>query len=263
MPTLRIAAAQVPSVRGDLAANLATHRAAIRAAAVHGVDFLAFAELSLVGYEPDLAATHALAPDDARLDELTALAVAHRMHVMAGAPLWLAPAGAGSAAGGWARMPVGKPALGAVVFGPDGARTPYAKMHLGGVEARHFAPGATPVALAVGDQTLGLSICADSSVPAHPATYAAAGAGVYVASMFLDAEWDATDRPRLARYAAAHDFLVLLANHGASRGTYRSVGRSAVWEPGGALLAEAPGTDAAVVIATRDAERWTAAVIAL
>lgn len=259
LPT-RIAAAQVASRRGDLASNLATHAVAIRAAAAHEVRFLAFAELSLVGYEPDLAATHALAVDDPRLDGLAALAAEHDMHVMAGAPLRWRPADATRVASAAA---TGKPALGAVVFGPDGARTPYAKMHLGGVESRYFAPGATPVALAAGGQTIGLSICADSSRPAHPAAYAAAGAGVYVASMFLTAEWDATDRPRLPRYAAAHELLVLLANHGASAGTYRSVGRSAVWAPGGALLAEVPGTEGALVIATCGANGWAADVVAL
>ena len=34
--------------------------------------------------------------------------------------------------------------------------------------------------------------------------------------------------------------LVVMANHAASQGTYVSVGKSAVWAPGAALLAEAP-----------------------
>lgn len=255
MLPLRLAAAQVPSIRGDLAANLATHAAAIRAAAAQGVRFLAFGELSLVGYEPELAATHALAVDEPRLDGLARLAAEHGMHVMVGAPLRTRT---GAAAGDAAR-----PALGAIVLAPDGGRTSYSKMHLGGGETRYFAPGATPVTLVTEGRKLGLSICADSSEPGHPAAYAAAGAEVYVASMFLDAEWDRTDRPRLPRHAAAHDLLVLLANHGASTGSYRSVGRSAVWAPGGALLAAARGTEAALVIATRGDDGWAAEVVAL
>ena len=212
-----------------------------------GVEFVPTA---VPGYEPDLAATHALEPADPKLDPLAALATEHHMHVMAGAPLLV---------GGE------RPALGAVVFGPDGARAHYAKMHLGGDEARHFAPGATPLAFRVRGETVGLSICADSSRPAHPAGYAAAGAGVYVASMFLNAEWDATDRPRLPRYAAEHGMLVLLANHAASVGTYRSVGRSAAWVPGGRLLAEAADAEDALVVVTRGngADAWSAEVVAL
>src|SRR5262245_53260102 len=56
----KIAAAQVPSVRGDIDANIAIHAAAMAAAARHGVTVLVFPELSLTGYEPDLAAELAM-----------------------------------------------------------------------------------------------------------------------------------------------------------------------------------------------------------
>ena len=258
---VRIAAAQVPSVRGDLAENIATHVAAIDAAARHGVRLLVFPELSLVGYEPDLAATHALDTTDARLEPLAARATRHGMTVMVGAPL--RPSAVPPIVRGVAAGAAERPALGAVLFGPDGARETYAKMHLGGSEPRHFAAGGTPLTLVIGTETVGLSICADSSEPSHPARYARDGATVYVASMFLNAEWDATDRPRLPRHAAAHRLLVLLANHGASTGTHASVGRSAAWAPDGTLLAEAPNTDPALVIATRAPNGWEAVVASL
>lgn len=56
MPDFRIAAAQIPSRRGDIDANLATHATAMAAASRHGVSVLVFPELSLTGYEPTLAA---------------------------------------------------------------------------------------------------------------------------------------------------------------------------------------------------------------
>jgi predicted amidohydrolase len=55
MPDFKIAAAQVASVRGDIDRNIATHAAAM-AAAQAGISALAFPELSMTGYEPDLAA---------------------------------------------------------------------------------------------------------------------------------------------------------------------------------------------------------------
>ena len=51
----RIAAAQVASARGDIVGNIAAHTAAIEVAAALGVSVLIFPELSLTGYEPDLA----------------------------------------------------------------------------------------------------------------------------------------------------------------------------------------------------------------
>ena len=61
MSDFKIAAAQVASVPGDIDRNIATHAAATAAAAQHGVSVLVFPELSLIGYEPSLAADPALA----------------------------------------------------------------------------------------------------------------------------------------------------------------------------------------------------------
>ncbi len=55
MCEFKIAAAQVASVGGDITGNIRTHAAAIGSAAERGVSVLVFPELSLVGYEPDLA----------------------------------------------------------------------------------------------------------------------------------------------------------------------------------------------------------------
>lgn len=248
MGEFKIAAAQVASIRGELARNLQTHAEAVTVAAARGVSVLVFPELSLTGYEPELAAAHAIAAGDARLDPLGELALRHRMHTVAGAPL--------SADGP-------KPALGAILFGPDGTRRTYAKIHLGGGEANYFIPGSGPLAFDSHGQMVGLSICADSSAPSHPQSYAALGATVYAAGVFLNAAWYATDTPRLADYATRHGMLVVMANHAASVGTHVSVGRSAVWAPDGALLAQAAGAENALVVATRGPESWGAAVSVL
>lgn len=248
MAEFRIAAAQVPSLRGEIERNIETHVAAVKTAAAMGVSVLVFPELSLTGYEPELAATQALAVEDTRLSPLGELAQRHRIHLVVGAPL---------ANGG------GKPGLGAILFGPDGTRQTYAKMHLGGTEPNDFAPGDKPLMFQSHGQKIGLSICADSSSPSHPETYASLGATVYAAGVFLNAEWYASDAPRLAGYASRHRLLVVMANHAASVGTYTSVGRSAAWAPDGELLAQAAGDEDVLVIATYERGSWRAEVRAL
>jgi predicted amidohydrolase len=243
MAGFSIAAAQVATVPGDLERNVRTHAAAIVAAARLGVAVLIFPELSLVGYEPEMAARLAVAPDDLRLAELLALARRHRMHVAVGAPLLNDSA---------------KPHLGAILFGPDGSTRSYAKNHLGGTEPDFFSPGRESVVFESHGETIGLSICADSSQPSHPARCAALGSTVYAAGMFLTAEWFATDAPRLAAFAPRHRMLVLMANHAASSGPFVSVGRSAAWSPDGRLLAQCRGTEDALVVATRGAGGWSA-----
>jgi predicted amidohydrolase len=247
-PDFTIAAAQVASVRGDVVANVATHAAAMEAAVRHGVSVLIFPELSLTGYEPDLAAELAMSPDDRRLAPLRALAREHRTAAVVGAPL---------------RNGTAAPALGAIAIDSGGATTSYRKMHLGSRERTFFVPGDTPLVLTVSGRTVGIAICADASQPAHPQACVDRGATIYAAGVFLNAEWYATDAPRLAGLAAHHRMLTVMANHAASAGTHVSVGRSAVWAPDGSLLSQADGAEGALVIATNHNAAWRGAVVAI
>ncbi len=248
MAGFKIAAAQIPSIRGDIHRNIVAHLAAASAATSHGVALLVFPELSLTGYEPELACELAMSANDPRLAPLLALARQHRMALVIGAPL---------------QSGAEKPHLGAIVFTAEGETKTYAKMHLGGSEPQFFQPGVEPLALTVDGMTTGIAICADASRPSHPQAYANAGAQIYAAGVFLTEEWHATDAPRLAEHAKRCDLLVVMANHAASTGTLQSIGKSAVWAPGGALLAQAEGTEDSLVIATVDGGAWRAGVLPL
>ena len=57
------------------------------AAAKHGVAVLVFPELSLTGYERELAAELAMTAADSRLTPLLSLARQHRIAAVVGAPL--------------------------------------------------------------------------------------------------------------------------------------------------------------------------------
>lgn len=241
MTTFKVAAAQTPSRSGDIETNLAVHEKAILVAAANGVSTLIFPELSLTGYEPKLSSELAMFPDDPRLLPLAILAQVHQINVVVGAPL---------------KFLDSKPCLGAIVFASNGERRMYCKMHLGGDEPNYFSPGTEPLLLNSGGQSIGLAVCADSSRPSHPQHYAEAGASVYAAGVFLNEEWYATDCPRLAGYAYRFGLLVVMANHADSVGTYRSVGKSAIWSPSGELLAEAEGTTRSLVVASLVDGEW-------
>ena len=243
-----IAAAQISSVRGDVSRNLAAHADAVVAAASHRVSALVFPELSLTGYEPDLAAPLAFSLDDARVASLRRLAVEHRIALTVGAPV---------------RTAADKPAIGAFILTPDGDVRTYLKMHLGKSEVAYFSHGETPFTLDVDGHRLGLSICADSSRESHAQAYRDLGAQIYAAGVFLTGEWYQEDAPRLQKYAATFGLLSVMANQGASAGTYESIGRSAIWAPGGNLLVQADGVENALVTATLGKTGWQGNLIRL
>ena len=86
---LTIGAAQPEPSRGDVAENLERHVRLVRLAAKHEVQALVFPELSLTGYELDLAERLAFSESDSRLESLRKAASDHRMVVVVGAPVRL------------------------------------------------------------------------------------------------------------------------------------------------------------------------------
>ena len=87
MTKISIATAQTVPVKGDVGENIKRHKVLIKRAADKDVDILLFPELSLTGYELDLAEEEAMTFFDERLRPLLKLSVAHDMVIVAGAPV--------------------------------------------------------------------------------------------------------------------------------------------------------------------------------
>ena len=67
---MKICIAQTRAVKGDIEANLVNHKKVIELSASHGAEMIIFPELSLTGYEPELANALARNKDDEQLNEL-------------------------------------------------------------------------------------------------------------------------------------------------------------------------------------------------
>ena len=241
MTALTLAAAQSVSIAGDVHANIQQHLRLMRAAAEQGVQLLVFAELSLTGYEPSLAASLAIDPEDPVLAPLREMARELRLTAVVGMPIRLA-AQAGVL-------------IGALVLGADGSLAVYTKQHLHPGEEVAFVPGQGGAALQWGEDRIALAVCADFSHASHPRAAAESGANVYAAGVLISEGGYATDSALLQGYAVEHGMLVLMANHGGPSGGWACAGRSAIWSAEG-LLAEAPDTGNALVIAHREGGRW-------
>ena len=231
-----MAAAQSPSVAGDVEANVRIHLAFIDAAREHGVELLVFPELSLSGYELPLLRGCALAPDDARLARIREAAIAAGMTVVVGAPM---------ADGGEAQ-----PCIAAFAYGPNGEVGVYRKQFLHAGEDRYAQAGQieTHISSLLGHR-YALAICADITHRAHVAAAAEAGATLYLAGVLISKGGYAHDTALLEQYAADFGIGVLMANHAAPSGGYDVAGGSAVWTAGGVLLARADGPGDCMVIA--------------
>jgi predicted amidohydrolase len=249
----RLAAAQTLPRRGDVDANLEEHLRLVRLAAEEGAELLLFPELSLTGYELDLAADLAFAPSDRRLDPLADAASACGMTLVVGAPVRVD-----------ARLH-----LGAFILAPDRSIGLYTKHHLGAFPASANPGGAVPPAEAtvfqagalnplvlLGEHVAAVAVCADTGRPSHPQQAAGRGADTYLASMFvIPADLEA-DLRNLRTYAARHSMAVALANYGGPSGGLPSAGSSAVWSPAGKLIAQLGAAGAGIVLAAEADDGW-------
>lgn len=240
---LVVAAAQMGAVPGGIVANVGIHLAFMGAASKLGVNLLVFPELSLTGYELPLAKACMLQPEDERLAPIRNLARQLGMVVSVGAPV--------------SGPEDGVPAIGAIVFFPDGTVDIYRKQYLHSGEERYVAPGEPGCRVhRIGGASWAQAICADTTHQAHAALVAAYGASLYLAGVLVSETGYAADAGNLQRYAADLGFGVLMANHGAPSGGYQSAGRSAFWAPGGELVVAAAGAGNALVVARERAGIW-------
>lgn len=236
------AAAQCRAVAGDLAANVARHLRFMQAAHREGVCFLLFPELSLTGYEPELAGALAQAPDTTLLAPLRDHARETGMTTVVGLPL--------AAAQGE------KPFLAALVLHADGSTGVHTKQYLHDGEEQYFSAGTGGPLLHVGPVPLALSICADFTRPEHPAAAARQGAALYATSVLVSEGGYAKDSVLLQGHARRHGMAVLMANHGGATGGWASAGRSAVWDETGRLAAATPGPGDYLLVVSRNAGTW-------
>jgi len=231
-----IAAAQSPSIAGDVEANVLIHLRFIEAARAEGVELLLFPELSLCGYELPLLRDCLLTPDDTRLRPIRDAASAAGMTVIVGAPV----------SDDGATLPF----IASFEFAPDGTATIYRKQYLHDGEERYAQPGTIGAHCStLNGHRYAQGICADTTHYAHAAAAAQAGAALYLAGVLISKGGYAADAAKLQSYAADFGMGVMIANHAAPSGGYEAAGRSAFWAPGGDLLVEADGPGDYIVIA--------------
>ncbi len=248
-----IAAVQTVPVRGDVAANLDEHLRLAGRAADEGARIAVFPELSLTGYELDLAGDLAFTPDDPRLAPLLALAAERAIALVVGAPVRLD----------------GRLHLAALIVAPDRSVEVYTKRHLGAFDASAssdgvvpppessvFEPGSRDPLLRTGGATAAVAVCADTGRPSHPQRAADRGADTYLASAFvIPADYE-RDASRLAAHARRHAMAVALANYGGPTGGLPAAGRSAIWSETGERLVQVAASGPALALAREEPTGW-------
>lgn len=227
---MRICLAQTRPIKGDILANVASHKKLIDLALIQRAEIVVFPELSITGYEPALAEELATSLDDRRFDDFQQIADAQQITIGIGAPLR-------SNAGVWISM---------VLFQPHMARQTYSKKHLHADEEEFFLSGKSSPGLR-GDK-IALAICYELSVPEHVENAFARGAEIYLASVAKTVSGVEKATERLAHIAEKYCMTVLMSNCvGPCDGT-ECGGKSSIWTNKGRLVGQLNDRDEGIVL---------------
>jgi predicted amidohydrolase len=241
---LKVGVAQISSESGRIDRNLETHISAIEVAARSNISFLAFPELSLTGYEPELSQDLAMTVNDRRLAPLQLAAREHSLFIVAGAPI----------------ATDALPQIGSFIFMPNGGVRTYAKMHLHSGEDKYFSVGTSYELVSVDGSTIANAICADTNAIEHVGGCVEKGAKIYISGAMITRNGYAKDTEALKGYARNFNILVAVANQNSHSSNGRPCGESAIWTSSG-LLALANESQSAIVTAEKTSTGWTGEVI--
>ncbi len=217
-----ISLAQIPVERGDVERNLTQHLQMIEHSAKHQADLVVFPELSLIGYELDLAQELAITPESDLVTVLSQSAKKNQIAVIAGCTLK-------------SEANV-KPTIAAVICFPDGSTEFYSKQYLHQGEEQFCSNGTKDYVLELKGNKIALAVCADFVSPEHSQRAAELGADVYIASALISENGFSTDAKILSGIASNCSFPVLLSNHISTTGGWAAFGNNSVWNQFGELV---------------------------
>lgn len=239
MKKFKLAVAQMPSIKGNVDINITSHLEAISKAGEKNVSLLIFPELSLTGYEPELALSLAFSSNDSRLLELIEAAKKYNMFLAIGAPL----------------KSNSLPYIGTIIISPEGKTTTYAKMNLHPGEKSYFSSGNNYCFIEIADKKVAIAICADTNNSQHAKYCANNGADIYVAGVLITEGGYFADTQVLKSHAENYGMLVAMANHNSPTGNWKPIGKSAIWDSSG-LLAVASETVKSLIIVEDSISGW-------
>lgn len=229
---MKICVAQTRPVKGDVQRNIEAHKKWIDLAISNRVDAIIFPELSVTGYEPQLANSLAIQLDDSRFDAFQRLSDVGQIIIGVGVPT---KAGTGIC-------------ISMLLFQPHKERQTYSKKYLHSDEEPFFVSGQSTVGLIGNKANAALAICYELSVPEHAEDAAKSGAQVYIASVAKSVEGVVKAAQRLSEIANTYSMTVLMSNCIGECDGMECGGKTAVWNKKGALKGQLDDTTEGILI---------------
>ena len=219
---MRVAIAQIEAIKGNVEENIENHLKWIKQAIQNNADMLVFPELSVTGYEPDLAENLATNQDDTRLDEIQNLSDRNGITIGVGLPT----------------KDESDVFVSMIIFQPNKERITYSKQYLYPPEEPIFKAGKNPLVLNFETEVVSPAICYEISNKAHCEFAKRNNATIYIASVLSSINGIDADMKKLSDIAKHNDLVTFMANYVGESGGYKCAGKSSVWDTTGKLIGQ-------------------------
>lgn len=229
---MKICAVQTRPLKGDFQGNIGNHLKLIDLALLYDASIIIFPELSLTGYEPELAKDLAIDLYDSRLDCFQKISNSRLVILGVGAPL----------------KNHGGICIGMVLFQPNKPGQAYTKKYLHPDEKEFFISGQGSAAITGQGAGIALAICYELSVPEHSENAFKNGASIYIASAVKSVNGIDKACKSLSEIANRYSMVVLLANCVGQSGGYECAGKTSAWNNEGVLTGQLDDSSEGILI---------------
>ncbi|PBJ14470.1 carbon-nitrogen hydrolase family protein [Flavobacterium sp. ACN6] len=242
---MNIAIAQIKSVKGNIPANIQKHIAFINQASLLKASSIFFPELSLTGYEPELAKDLAVNLNDNRLDVFQEISDLKKITIGVGIPT-LSHEGI---------------LISMLIFQPEQPRFLYSKQQLHEDEFPYFVNGKDQVLVNIEDEKIAPAICYESLQINHADKAVELGAQIYIASVAKSKNGIDKAYAYYAEVSKNYKIPVLMSNCIGECDNLVSAGCSAVWNKEGKLMAQFDNQEEGIIIFNTQTEKVTRQII--
>jgi len=217
---MKISMAQFQPFKGDIPQNFIKHQQLIEIAITHKADLICFPELSLTGYEPQLAESLAMHEDDPVFAKFEPICDKNKITICVGFPFKT-----------FARIHIAM-----MIIQPGLRREVYAKQFLHEDEKAFFSASQTQSYINIEGHKIAPAICYESLLPQHAEQVHKQGADIYLASVAKHSTGIQKAYEQYPKFAENYSMIVAMSNYIGMCDDFESAGGSAIWNPSGELV---------------------------
>ncbi len=235
---MKICIAQTQPIKGNVSANIEAHKKFIELALTLNAEAIFFSELSLTGYEPELAKKLATNHNDNRLDIFQEISDKKNIVIGLGLPT----------------ATESKIRISMIIFEPNKPRQTYSKQQLHSDEFPYFENGDGQLIIKTNDKNIAPAICYESLQQTHSENAFKLGADVYLASVAKPANGIKKAFDHYPKIAKQYAMPVLVSNCVGFCDNFLSVGNSSVWTKEGELIGQLDDKSEGILIFDTETE---------